>query len=619
MSGIYGFATPNGISHPQTLLKKMGEAVPGPGPAVKHEWTDTAGYVGLGALHPTRIRRPGHYAENPAAGVYCVFDGVVYRNTTAPGGGLIESDGAALLLEHYLKSGADGLSQYNGRFVVAWWDKKAQRLVVANDKVGQRLMFFGCRNGMFAFSSLLARVMASGITSSEIDVEAFADLIHYDHVIGRRTLFKDVQILPVASVVTYERGQVDLKRYWRIDEIEPHGKYDRKRLDELAELFKRAVERAIRSDTAVAIDLTGGRDSRCILAAAAHMQLPVVAHSGGQPDSTDVVLAQQAAARVGVKHIFEQIGPEKVTEWLVPMVRYQGGIVATLHSHPCQHLEMPLPFNAVVQGIGINFMRGFWVNPAALNQIDSSHAAKSFLKRRISSSTAKKINPEKLWKPEFQRMGVQMPEEHLESLFDEYRRPDGFVGALDCISLQERTRKYLNKAIMIVRAAREVYYPYLDHELLVALSHLPTAERVKNRIQIDMMKRFAPNLLDIPYEKNMMPMSASPARVWMTQEYRGLKQRISKKFGLPFHGLSKVPTHYYSQWIRKEMSETLVGLLYNPKAAFRAYLNWQTVETLLNEHFSGQANWEHLVGALTVFEISNRLWVNPDPSLNQSS
>jgi hypothetical protein len=80
---------------------------------------------------------------------------------------------------------------------------------------------------------------------------------------------------------------------------------------------------------------------------------------------------------------------------------------------------------------------------------------------------------------------------------------------------------------------------------------------------------------------------------------------------------TKVPTHYFSQWIRKEMRETLFDLLYNPKAAFRAYLNWQTVETLFNQHFSGQANWEHLVGALTVFEISHRLWVDPDPGLNQ--
>jgi asparagine synthase (glutamine-hydrolysing) len=619
MSGIYGFAAPKGISDPEALLRKMDGAVPCPGPVVKHEWTDKAGYVGLGALHPTRIGRAGHYAENPSAGVYCIFDGVIYRNGSTAGEGLVELDGASLLLEHYLKSGADRLSQYNGSFVAAWWDDKARRLLVANDKVGQRLLFFGWRNGMFAFSSLLARVMASGCVSSQIDLEAFADLINYEHVIGRRTLFKDVQILPVASVLTYERGQVSIKKYWQIDEIEPHGQYDKQRLDELTELFKGAVKRAARPDMAVAIDLTGGLDSRCMLAAAVHMRLPIVTHTGGQPDSTDVVLAQQAAAKVGVKHIFEPVGPEKVAEWLVPMVRYQGGIIATLHSHPCQHFEMELPFDAVLQGIGINYMRGLWVTPTELNKITSLSAAQDLLKRNISSTTARKMNPEGIWKSELHRLGVQVPDSHLRSLFDEYKRNDGFVGVLDSISLQERTRKFLNKAIMIVRAAREVYYPYLDHELLVALAQLPTAERVKNRIQIDMIRRFAPELLGVPYEKNLIPMSASPTRVWMTLKYRGVKRRISKQLRLPNLVPAKVPTHYYSEWIRKEMRKVLVDLLYNPKAAFRAYLNWQVVEELLNQHFSGQANWESLVGALTVFEISHRLWVDPDPRLHQAS
>jgi hypothetical protein len=308
-----------------------------------------------------------------------------------------------------------------------------------------------------------------------------------------------------------------------------------------------------------------------------------------------------------------------VAEWLVPMVRYQGGIVATLHSHPCQHFRLPLPFDAVAQGIGINYIRGHWVAPQNLNEVNSLSTAKSFLKQKILSSTAKGVSLEQLWKPEFQQVGVHGPEEHLNTLFDEYKRPDGYVGVLDCIALQERTRKHLNKAIFIVRAVREVYYPFLDHELLVALAKLPTVERVKNSIQIDMMKLFAPRILKVPSEKNLVPMSASPARVWLTYKYRGVTRKLARQLGQPSTESQKIPNHYYSQWIRKEMRETLFNLLYNPKAAFRAYLNWETVEKLLNQHFSEKANWESLVGALTVFEIAHRLWVDPDSSLNPPS
>jgi hypothetical protein len=67
------------------------------------------------------------------------------------------------------------------------------------------------------------------------------------------------------------------------------------------------------------------------------------------------------------------------------------------------------------------------------------------------------------------------------------------------------------------------------------------------------------------------------------------------------------------------MRERLGDLLYNPRAAFRAYLQGEMINTLLDQHFSGKANWEHLVGTLAVFEISHRLWVEPDPRFSRSA
>lgn len=59
------------------------------------------------------------------------------------------------------------------------------------------------------------------------------------------------------------------------------------------------------------------------------------------------------------------------------------------------------------------------------------------------------------------------------------------------------------------------------------------------------------------------------------------------------------------------MRPFLTALLYDPQAASRAYLRWDRVEPLLNSHFSGHEDWLDFVGALTVFEIAHRLWVEP--------
>jgi hypothetical protein len=166
---------------------------------------------------------------------------------------------------------------------------------------------------------------------------------------------------------------------------------------------------------------------------------------------------------------------------------------------------------------------------------------------------------------------------------------------------QEHERKMLNKGIIISRSSREVYLPYLDHEWVEAVAAIPIAERKRSKIQMDIIRRLRPKLLDIPWEKDMIPMSAPP---WKIRWIKRIRRRLT---GPP----RKVPSVLYGQWSRNEMRPFLTALLYDPGAAFRAYLRWDRVEALLNTTFSGQEVWPGFVGALTVFEIAHRLWVEP--------
>ncbi len=614
MSGIYGFAVQKTVSGPGNVLSRMYGAIQPPAPAIEHKWRGRNGRAGLGAVHPARLGEPGHFAQDLSHRVFCVFDGTIYHDENVPGGNLTRSDGAAFLLQRYLESGVESLSEISGSFSVAWWDEKAQRLVLANDKIGHRLLFYGCRNGVLVFASLLARVMASGLMSTKIDVEGFADLLSYDYILGERTLFEDIKILPPASVLTYKEGQINIKRYWHIGQLEPYGKYDKQRRDELGALFGQAVRRAIRPDLTVALDLTGGYNSRCVLAAAADMRLPFVAHTGGRPDSTDMVLAQQAAAVARVEHVCEPLRTNRIAEWLVPAVRYRGGLFSNLHSHVCQHLDFPSPFDAFVQGTGIKIFRNMWVAKEGL-PTDTWAAMQSLLKGRMSSSTAKRVDLERLWRAECQTVGLQAPNAHLENLLDQHKTRHRPITVLDGVSLHEQCRKHLHQTTSIVRASGEVYYPCLDHEFIVALAHLPTSTRMTSEIQIDLIKRFFPSLLGVRIATSLLPISISPARAWATKRYWRIKREISRQFGVPDNVPTKIPNLHYSQWTRDEMRPILTELLYDPGAAFRAYLRWDTVKALLDQHFSGKDDWEPLVAALTVFEIVHRLWVDPADEL----
>lgn len=608
MSSLYGFSSHDAISNPSTLLDKMRNAIPSPGPYINRQWTAQKGHAGLGTVHPARVGKSPYFAEDPSNGVYCVFDGIIYRDRGLPGEELVESNGAVFLLEQFLKSGTDCLRKINGNFNVAWWEEKTRRLVLANDKLNHNLLFWGFRGDILVFSSLFARIMATGIMSSEIDIEGFADLLSYEYILGERTLFKDVHILPPASYLIYEKNNIHIQQYWRLDHIEPRGRYNKHRLEELTGIFTLAVKRSVRQDMNCAIALTGGLDSRCILAAAVNQHLPFFTYTGGQPDSTDVILARRLSDRTGFEHSFELIDPRVLADWLTPMVLHQGGIIATLHSHACRVLTNPPRFDAVVHGIGGEFTRSFWASLRNLN-IRKLTTAQKFLKEKMAGKKRLQYL-EHIWKPEFRTLGIQSPESHLNTLLAKYSPKDSLVAAMDYLYLHERCRKFLNKGILPVRPSVDVYFPYFDHQWIEAIAAIPISYRITNRIQVDLIRKLCPDILGIPYAKTFIPLSTPRWKTQIIKYYQAMRQKACQKLGIAYRGHREIPATYYPEWTRKEMHDTIANLLYNPHAAFRAYLRWDTVEILLNQHFSGKEARETLISALTVFEISHKLWVS---------
>lgn len=609
MSGIYGFATQNNLPNPGEMLGRMFDAIPLLESPAKRQWTAEDGCAGLGVTQPNGVGEL-QFASDKLRNIYCVFDGIIYHdNKDSRETNPALSEDAGFFIEQYLTSGLACLRTMNGSFNVCWWDGKAKRLILANDKLGHRLLFWGMRDGAFVFASLLARVMATGILSTEVDIEGFADLLNYGYILGARTLFNDVHILPPASYLIYEGGKAHIEQYWRLDHIEPHGSYNKHRLHDLEDIFKIAVQRSIRPNMKCAIDLTGGLDSRCILAGAINQQLPFVTHTGGQLNSTDVVIAKEISRKVKVKHYFELIDPDILSEWLVPMVLYQGGIIATLHCHPSQHLYSSFPFDAVIQGIGGEFARGSdWVSP---EDIHIKNLTRELVMCKVSPKAAQRLPIGQLWRPEFRSIGTHTPGEHLQSLLNEYQHKDSPIAVIKYLSLLELGRKFLNKAILIVRGSREAYFPYFDHQWVEAIASLPIAERVNNKIQIDLIARLCPEIKDIPYTNDPFPFSVPLWKRYMAKGYRAIERRVLQKLMLVEHNTREIPTTYYPRWTRREIRDVLIALLYDPQAAFRTYLQWEVVESLLNQHFSGKKNLEILVAALTVFEISHKLWVAP--------
>jgi asparagine synthase (glutamine-hydrolysing) len=131
-----------------------------------------------------------------------------------------------------------------------------------------------------------------------------------------RTWFKSVSLLPTGSVLTWNlkecRGKCN--RYWWWSDIEQNklSLNEDEIIDGLGYLFKKAVNK--RSKGNIGITLSGGLDSRAILAAIKDPPNDFNAVTFGLRNCEDIRLARHAAKIKGVNH---QVFELSESNWLI--------------------------------------------------------------------------------------------------------------------------------------------------------------------------------------------------------------------------------------------------------------------------------------------------------------
>src|SRR5262249_25373906 len=122
------------------------------------------------------------------------------------------------------------------------------------------------------------------------------------HLLGEDTLLDAVRVLPAAAWLTYDARDDRLchDRYWQLHV--KNGASSNDILDRLADAFQKAVDRRVTGTKALGISLSGGLDSRTILAAIDHDRVPITSVSMGMAGSMDHRSAEQMASLANRSH-----------------------------------------------------------------------------------------------------------------------------------------------------------------------------------------------------------------------------------------------------------------------------------------------------------------------------
>jgi asparagine synthase (glutamine-hydrolysing) len=211
------------------------------------------------------------------------------------------------ILPHLYEEYGAGLCEHlHGKYAIAVWDGRARRGVLARDRLGIKPLYYAEVHGRVIFGSELKCVIASGLISNTLDLEALAAYLVLGFVPGPRTPLRDVRKVMPGERLVIGNGKVHAERYWQHPLPAPDDRAsDDEWVEQLRATLGDAVRRRLMSDVPLGAMLSGGLDSSVIVAMMAQeLNAPVETFAIGFAGDTGSELgdARAVATALGADH-----------------------------------------------------------------------------------------------------------------------------------------------------------------------------------------------------------------------------------------------------------------------------------------------------------------------------
>lgn len=195
------------------------------------------------------------------------------------------------------------LRDARGSYCAAHYHLAEARLWLIPDKLALRPIYYWIGPEYIAFATSLRVLLSLPGVPRMGDLQGQAESAGFGYPLGPRTLLAHVRCLEPGQVLECVHGSPRLRDYWHWDERADQAEADDETIcREISAELARAVQlRLSNADRAVSL-LSGGLDSRCVVAMLRAQVAEVHTIGFGPEGSADQVLAARAAEALGCRH-----------------------------------------------------------------------------------------------------------------------------------------------------------------------------------------------------------------------------------------------------------------------------------------------------------------------------
>jgi len=612
----------------RALIKKMSSVLAHRGP--DDEGVYIKDNVGLAhrRLSIIDLTPAGHQPmSNEDGSIWIVFNGEIYnyldlRKQLQDKGHIFASHTDTETIIHlYEDRGVECVYDLRGMFAFAIWDENKHRLLLARDRAGKKPLVYTHNKEGLLFASEIKSLLIDPSVKKEVDYCALHHYLTYQYIPSPLTSFAGIKKLPPAHILIYERGNLVVKRYWRLSyqnklqlpSVKDYG-------ERFLEIFQEAVGIRLRSDVPLGAFLSGGIDSSLVVAMMSkQMDQPVKTFSIGfeEEDYDELAFARITAKKYKTDHHEFIVKPDAI-EVLPKLIWHYNEPFADSSAIPTYYVSKITReyVTVALNGDGgdesfagyeryladkladyYRFVPRFLregIIRKALDFLPLGTNRRSFLRKLKRFVRGISEDPERryvrwicffdnemkddLYTPSFK--------EHIKDIdsvdltVDWYKKADGkaFIDKTLFVDVMSYLPEDLLVKVDIASMAHslEARSPFLDHKVMEFAASLPSDLKLRGIETKYLLKHTLSEILS-----------------------EEILRRKKMGFGVPL-----------DVWFRKDLKEMTYDVLLDKRCTERGYFKRESIQRLLDEHVLGHYDHSYRMWALLFLELWHKMFID---------
>ena len=615
MCGLIGFLSADGTA------PTVEPAIAGSLPSMRHRgpdeggvWFDDDAAIGFRRLSIIDIDHSHQPLPWLNGRYHLIFNGEIYnyielRERLASEFGATfetEGDGEAIVAGyHYL--GEKFVRELRGMFAFLIWDSQERVLFGARDWFGIKPLYtYADERGTFFSSEKKSLLDVAGpAVAQAVDTTALQHYLTLQYVPEPASMHTAIRRIESGTCFTMRPGEaVRPHRYFHPDFAIRKVTEPEKLYREIAEALEDSVAKHMRADVTVGSFLSGGIDSTAVAALAKRHNPKLLTFTTGfeREGFSEIDVAAESAAAIGVEHITKVVTAEEMMESLAMIVWYLDDPVADPALVPLYFIarEARKHVKVVLSGEGADELFGgytIYKEPISLRGFEHLPAGV----RRGLGRVGARLPEGQRGKDLLRRGSIGIEERYYGNA--RIFRPEemGFYKAYDeSVSYMDVTKHLYEQTEHLDGSTRMQYvdlFTWLRGDILVKADKMTMANSLELRVPFLDTEVFAIG-------------SSVPTDLKLTKETTKYALRRALSEIVPPHVLHRAKLGFpvpIRHWLRDVMYDWARAIITDSQAD--ELIDKQAVLTLLDAHRAGPHDYSRKIWTLLVFMIWHGIFV----------